>query len=78
MISQNRYIQEIRIFKQVFALKGIISHNDIIQDFSGFFKYRAENRRIVYKRTDSDVQIAILKAFGGLLNGENRYNYYKA
>ena len=50
----------------------------IIQDFSGFFKYRAENRRIVYKRTDSDVQIAILKAFGGLLNGENRYNYYKA
>jgi len=46
-------------------LKDIISHNDIIQDFSGFFKYLAENRRFVYKRTDSDVQIAILRALEG-------------
>jgi len=46
-------------------LKDIISHNDIIQDFSVIFKYRAENRRFVYKRTDSDVQIAILRALEG-------------
>lgn len=64
-ISQNRYFYEIRISYQVFALKDIISHNDIIQDFLGIFKYRAENRRFVYKRTDSDVQIAILRALEG-------------
>lgn len=46
----------------MFALKDIISHNDIIQDFSGFFKYQAENRRFVYNKGNADVQIAILRA----------------
>ena len=49
----------------MFALKDIISHNDIIQDFSGFFKYQAENQRFVYNKGNADVQIAILRALEG-------------
>ena len=37
-----------------------------------------KNRQFVYNRSSSNVQIAILSELGGLINGENRYNDYKA
>lgn len=47
-------------------MKDLISYNDIIKYFSKIFKHKAENRQIVYNRSDSDVQIAVLRMFGGL------------